>query len=133
MTNVAFINGLNDPWRRLSVLEDLSDSSPAMVISGEGHCSNTRASKGDDSLPLVDAKDRILDLITKWTTDEPKWRVNTKVYSPPKTYKHYQDENEPLPNVYHFDQRAIDGDFYSGSTYVDYHDSDSDQSDQYSY
>lgn len=113
------------------MLEDLSDSSPAMVIPGEGHCSNTRASKVDDSLPLIEAKDRILDLIIKWTT--PKWKISSKMYSPSKRYRHH-DENHPLRNGYRFDQRAFDDDYYfRPTTYDDYHYSDKDQSDEYFY
>ena len=34
VTNVIFTNGNNDPWRVLSVLKDLNEHSPAILIDG---------------------------------------------------------------------------------------------------
>lgn len=34
LRNVVFTNGDNDPWHALSVLENLNDFSPAIVIKG---------------------------------------------------------------------------------------------------
>ena len=34
VTNVIFVNGNLDPWHSLSVLEDLNESSPAILIDG---------------------------------------------------------------------------------------------------
>lgn len=33
--NVLFVNGNRDPWHALSVLEDLNDSSPSILIDGK--------------------------------------------------------------------------------------------------
>lgn len=34
LRNVLFTNGDSDPWHSLSVLEDLNDFTPAIVIKG---------------------------------------------------------------------------------------------------
>lgn len=66
VTNVVFVHGSLDPWHALGVLEDLSPSSPAIVISGTAHCANLYPPAEDDPQSLKDARSRVGQLISQW-------------------------------------------------------------------
>ncbi|XP_049961801.1 putative serine protease K12H4.7 [Schistocerca serialis cubense] len=66
VTNVAFVNGGLDPWHALGVLEDISESSPAIVIEYESHCSDLYSPSLLDIPQLTAAHDRIEQLVAQW-------------------------------------------------------------------
>ncbi|XP_046998310.1 putative serine protease K12H4.7 [Schistocerca americana] len=66
VTNVAFVNGGLDPWHRLGVLEDINESSPAIVIEYESHCSDLYAPSLLDIPQLTAARERIAQLVAQW-------------------------------------------------------------------
>ncbi|XP_014206647.1 putative serine protease K12H4.7 [Copidosoma floridanum] len=67
VTNVIFTNGDVDPWHRLSVLEDLNESSPAILISGTSHCEDLKSSKSARTSPeLEGARKRVNKLVSTW-------------------------------------------------------------------
>lgn len=65
LTNVIFTNGDIDPWHSLSVLEDLNDYSPAILINGNQtrtyretsklriYCTITRKKRESSRLPFM--------------------------------------------------------------------------------
>ena len=61
VTNVVFPNGSLDPWHALSVLQDLNNSTKAVLIEGYAHCGNMYAANPWNPKSLQDAH----DLITK--------------------------------------------------------------------
>lgn len=66
VTKVVFVNGDLDPWRRLSILEDLSPDAPAKVIPFASHCQDLSSDSPTDSEELKDARKYIKDLVKKW-------------------------------------------------------------------
>ncbi|XP_033226746.1 putative serine protease K12H4.7 [Belonocnema kinseyi] len=64
--NVLFVNGNRDPWHVLSVLEDLNDSSPSILIDGSSHCTDLGNFQFSDSLNLLFARYRIRQIVGKW-------------------------------------------------------------------
>ena len=66
VTNVVFVHGSLDPWHALGVLDDLSPSSPAIVIEGTAHCANLYPPSEDDPQSLKDARLRVGKLISQW-------------------------------------------------------------------
>lgn len=64
--NVVFVHGSVDPWHPMGVLEDLNDNAPALFINGTSHCADMYDDKPGDSQDLLDAKDRVRDLVKTW-------------------------------------------------------------------
>ncbi|XP_026278173.1 putative serine protease K12H4.7 [Frankliniella occidentalis] len=62
--NVMFVNGKIDPWHALSVLEDVNDKSPAVLISSTSHCYDMYANDAGDSAELRAARDKIKQFVT---------------------------------------------------------------------
>ncbi|KAK3907643.1 Putative serine protease K12H4.7 [Frankliniella fusca] len=61
--NVMFVNGMIDPWHSLSVLEDVNEKSPAVVISSTSHCYDMYADDPSDSAELRQAREKIKQFV----------------------------------------------------------------------
>jgi len=61
--NVLFVNGKIDPWHSLSVLEDVNDRSPAILISSTSHCYDMYANDYGDSAELRQARKKIKEFV----------------------------------------------------------------------
>ncbi|XP_049827751.1 putative serine protease K12H4.7 [Schistocerca gregaria] len=66
VTNVAFVNGGLDPWHALGVLEDINESSPAIIIEYQSHCSDLYSPSLLDIPQLTAARERIAELVAQW-------------------------------------------------------------------
>ncbi|XP_046606656.1 thymus-specific serine protease-like [Neodiprion virginianus] len=66
VTNVIFTNGDLDPWHALSVLEDLNESSPAILVMGTSHCQDLYSDLSTDSAEMTAAKARVRELVGQW-------------------------------------------------------------------
>ena len=64
--NVVFVHGSVDPWHPMGVLEDLSEVAISIYINGSSHCADMYDDKPDDSNELLQAKERIGRLVSKW-------------------------------------------------------------------
>ena len=51
-----FVNGHNDPWHALSVLDNVSPTVTAFVIENTAHCAHEYPSSPNDSPSLVAAR-----------------------------------------------------------------------------
>lgn len=66
VTNVLFSHGEMDPWRTIGVLEDLNESSPAIVIENVSQAADLRHFNPNDSQELLDARQAIRRQIRYW-------------------------------------------------------------------
>lgn len=66
VTNVVFTHGELDPWRTIGVLDDLNESSPAIIIPDASQAQDLSALSENDSQELQDAKLRIVSVIQYW-------------------------------------------------------------------
>lgn len=66
LRRVIFTNGKVDPWHALSVLEDLNESSPAILIEGSSHCSDLYKDEYVDPPALTRARERVRKIISSW-------------------------------------------------------------------
>ncbi|XP_024947042.1 putative serine protease K12H4.7 isoform X2 [Cephus cinctus] len=66
VTNVVFTNGDVDPWYALSVIEDLNDLSPAILIKGSSHCRDLFSDDSTDSKDLLNARAKVKQLVGNW-------------------------------------------------------------------
>ena len=66
LRKVIFTNGDVDPWHALSVLEDLNENSPAILIKGSSHCRDLNADKPTDVQDLVEAREKVRKIIGSW-------------------------------------------------------------------
>ncbi|XP_058805527.1 putative serine protease K12H4.7 isoform X2 [Phymastichus coffea] len=66
VSNVIFVNGDVDPWHALSVLSDLNEFSPAILIRGSSHCQDLQADAKDDIPELRAARKRIKSIVASW-------------------------------------------------------------------
>lgn len=66
VTNVVFSHGELDPWRTIGILEDLNESSPAIIIENASQAADLRRYSPNDSQELLDARQRIRELIRYW-------------------------------------------------------------------
>ncbi|XP_045769010.1 putative serine protease K12H4.7 [Maniola jurtina] len=66
VTNVVFSNGDLDPWSTLSILKDLSNNAPAIVIPGSSHCRDLLSNRDNDIVELKEARKAIKNLVKKW-------------------------------------------------------------------
>jgi len=48
-SNTVFTNGDQDPWSTLSVMKDLGNSVPSIIMQGEAHCPNWRQASPRDA------------------------------------------------------------------------------------
>ncbi|XP_047115816.1 thymus-specific serine protease-like [Schistocerca piceifrons] len=67
VSHVVFVNGALDPWHRLSVTHDLSDTARAVVIPDTSHCADMLDDGPGDSNALHTARRRIAELVATWT------------------------------------------------------------------
>ncbi|KAK2587879.1 hypothetical protein KPH14_003976 [Odynerus spinipes] len=68
LSNVIFTNGDVDPWHALSVLEDLNESTKAILIKGSSHCRDLYSDLPTDPPDLIRARKVIREAISKWIT-----------------------------------------------------------------
>lgn len=93
--NVIFSNGDVDPWHSLSILKDLNDFSPAIIIPGEGfynksicilyisvkkklinlimflgasHCQDLKKKSSNDPPEMQAARIKIMEIVSNWIT-----------------------------------------------------------------
>ncbi|XP_012279295.1 putative serine protease K12H4.7 [Orussus abietinus] len=66
VTNVIFTNGNVDPWHSLSILEDLNDSSPAIIVNGTSHCVDLMPDSDSDLEELTQARSKVREIIGRW-------------------------------------------------------------------
>ena len=65
-TNVVFPNGSIDPWHKLSIVQDLSDSVKAFYIHGTAHCANMYPPSPNDPPELTQARLNVTSAIQSW-------------------------------------------------------------------
>jgi len=58
-SNTIFTNGALDPWKALSVVQDLSPSVPSIMIPNVAHCANWYAPSPSDTPALTAARDQV--------------------------------------------------------------------------
>lgn len=68
-SNIIFSNGLLDPWSGGSVLQNISDSIPALVTELGAHHIDLRASTDGDPQWLVEQREAEIKLIKGWIDD----------------------------------------------------------------
>ena len=66
INNVVYVHGSVDPWHAMGVLEDLSESAPAIFIPGTSHCADMYDDTLDDPIELLAARQAIMELVAKW-------------------------------------------------------------------
>ena len=66
INNVVYVHGSVDPWHAMGVLEDLSESAPAIFIPGTSHCADMYDDTLDDPIELLAARQQIMELVAKW-------------------------------------------------------------------
>eukprot|EP01094_Clydonella_sp_ATCC50884_P020137 TRINITY_DN4116_c0_g1_i4.p1 TRINITY_DN4116_c0_g1~~TRINITY_DN4116_c0_g1_i4.p1 ORF type:complete len:210 (-),score=44.84 TRINITY_DN4116_c0_g1_i4:298-927(-) len=68
-TQILFTNGLADPWKELSILDDapFDGRVRAVTMEGEAHCANWRPSE-HDSKAVSAARQAERDIISKYTS-----------------------------------------------------------------
>ncbi|XP_026315671.1 putative serine protease K12H4.7 [Hyposmocoma kahamanoa] len=66
ITKVVFVNGDVDPWHSLSVLKDLSDEAPAILIPNSSHCKVLHRDTEQDSNEMREARKKVKSLIKSW-------------------------------------------------------------------
>lgn len=65
ITKVVYVNGDTDPWHTLSVLKNLSDDAPAILIPKSSHC-EVMFDIQNESIAMKQAKTKIKSLIKSW-------------------------------------------------------------------
>ncbi|GLC44866.1 hypothetical protein PLESTM_001655800 [Pleodorina starrii] len=65
-SNIVFSNGLLDPWHGGGVLEDISDSMPAVIIPEGAHHLDLMFSHPDDPLSVIEVRKFQRDAIRDW-------------------------------------------------------------------
>lgn len=63
LTNVIFVHGEIDPWHRLGITQDLSESAPARVIPEASHCTDLLSAKTPEVQKVQQEEKRF---IKKW-------------------------------------------------------------------
>ncbi|KAM9663676.1 thymus-specific serine protease-like [Trichechus inunguis] len=65
-SKIIFSNGSFDPWHILGITKDISEDLPAVFIKGEGHCSDLFEPMDTDSAELIQAREKIFNILQKW-------------------------------------------------------------------
>lgn len=66
-TRTVFVNGLVDPWRRLSIVHSSRPSQmPALVMPDTAHCANMYPPGEHDSRFLAPVRRRIVQYLHRW-------------------------------------------------------------------
>lgn len=68
LSNVIFTNGDIDPWHALSVLEDLNETTKAILIKDSSHCRDLYSDEPTDSPDLIRVRKILRADISKWIT-----------------------------------------------------------------
>ncbi|KAL8488540.1 hypothetical protein ACS0TY_024717 [Phlomoides rotata] len=68
-SNIIFSNGLQDPWSRGSVVENISDSIVALVAEKGAHHTDLRTATRGDPDWLIEQRSREVEIIRKWISD----------------------------------------------------------------
>jgi hypothetical protein len=66
LTNVVFTNGDLDPWHGMSILQDVNESVPSILIPLSAHVSDLGAVNDNDSPEMTAAKRRVKELVRQW-------------------------------------------------------------------
>ena len=66
ITNAYFTHGELDPWQQMGILEDLNKMSPAFVIPRSSHVPDHRSISNNDSMEMIQSKEKIRELIREW-------------------------------------------------------------------
>jgi len=69
--NVVFVHGTVDPWHAMGVMADLNEKATAIVIPGTSHCADMYDDKSGDPQELLEARQEIKRLITRWLSFIP--------------------------------------------------------------
>lgn len=77
-SKIIFSNGSIDPWHKLGVLTDLSDTEHAVFIEGTAHCNDLGSTKPKDPPALTAARKKISTIITGWLKEARQIRVNSQ-------------------------------------------------------
>uniref|UniRef100_G3U1K1 Serine protease 16 n=1 Tax=Loxodonta africana TaxID=9785 RepID=G3U1K1_LOXAF len=65
-SKIIFPNGSFDPWHVLGIPKDITKDLPAVFIKGAGHCADLYKQKDIDSTELIQARERIFQILQKW-------------------------------------------------------------------
>merc|ERR1712080_105878 len=68
--NVVYVHGTIDPWHAMGVLEDLSESTTAILITGTSHKADMFSDSAGDLPALREARRKIGELVAKWVQAE---------------------------------------------------------------
>ncbi|XP_033734506.1 thymus-specific serine protease-like [Pecten maximus] len=74
---IIFSNGSIDPWHKLGVLTDLSDTEKAVFIVGTAHCNDLGSSNSKDPQQLTAARKKIATIITGWLKEAQQNQINS--------------------------------------------------------
>lgn len=66
LTNVYFTNGDLDPWHPMSLLEDLNESTPSVMLPLSAHVSDLGQIAQSDSAEMRASKEKIRELVHEW-------------------------------------------------------------------
>uniref|UniRef100_G3UML3 Serine protease 16 n=1 Tax=Loxodonta africana TaxID=9785 RepID=G3UML3_LOXAF len=65
-SKIIFSNGSNDPWHFLGITKDISRDLPAVFMKGEIHCADMYKQMDTDSHELIQAREKIFQILQKW-------------------------------------------------------------------
>ncbi|XP_064143463.1 putative serine protease K12H4.7 [Loxodonta africana] len=65
-SKIIFPNGSFDPWHPLGITKDISKDLPAVFIKGAVHCADMFEQNDTDSAELIQAREKIFQLLQKW-------------------------------------------------------------------
>merc|ERR1711872_825561 len=67
VSNVVYVHGTIDPWHAMGILDDISDSATAILITGTSHCNDMYDDRPGQDLPeLVEARKQVGQLVAQW-------------------------------------------------------------------
>ncbi|CAB3371971.1 Hypothetical predicted protein [Cloeon dipterum] len=66
VTRVLYTHGSLDPWHALGRETDLSPESPVILIAGHSHCRDIGSPSSTDSADLINARNRVIQIIGDW-------------------------------------------------------------------
>ncbi|KAM9663675.1 putative serine protease K12H4.7 [Trichechus inunguis] len=65
-SKIIFPSGSIDPWHPLGITKDISKDLPAVIIKGEAHCKDMNEQTDNDSAELIQAREKIFQILQKW-------------------------------------------------------------------
>ncbi|KAJ9590369.1 hypothetical protein L9F63_016606, partial [Diploptera punctata] len=78
-TRIVYVHGSVDPWHALGITKTLISQSPAIYINGTAHCANMYPSSPNDLPQLVEAREKISNLIGVWLTEKELTKITKNV------------------------------------------------------